>query len=129
MMGRENETAGQLDGLVKLARQELRGDTVLSDEAGFARLQARMNGPSGGAKWRWVVGGLAVGSALLTAGVLLVHAPARPVSFEVAGGALDGAGRVVGREHTQIRFSDGSEATLEPGAEASVASVSEHGAK
>ena len=44
--------------LVKLAQRELRGDTVLSDEAGFARLEARRTAPRPRFWGRgWVVGG------------------------------------------------------------------------
>jgi FecR protein len=125
----ETEAGKQTSELVGLARRELHGDTVLSDDAGFSRLQLRMAQPARGWARGWVAGVVALGSAAVLAGALLfVHTAPAQLSFEVAGGALGANGRVVGQEHTQIRFSDGSEATLERGAEARIANITERGA-
>ena len=115
--------------LIGLAQRELHGDCALSDEAGFARLQVRMDAPTRGWTRGWVAGAAVLGfSAVLGAALLFAHsAPAR-LSFRVAGGGLDPNGYVVGGEHTLIRFSDGSEATLSRGAEARIANVTERGA-
>jgi hypothetical protein len=120
----------QMAELVGLAQRELHGDTLLSDEAGFARLQLRMNAPPRFWSRGWVAGLAALGSASAFAATLffLQASPAK-LSFQVAGGALDANGHVVGREHTLIRFSDGSEAALARGAEAQVANVTERGAE
>ncbi len=115
--------------LVKLAQRELHGDSVLSDDAGFARLQSRMARPARTWTKGWVAGAAVLGSATaLAAALFFVQAAPAKLSFQVAGGALDANGRVVGQAHTQIRFSDGSEATLERGAEARIANVTERGA-
>jgi len=115
--------------LVKLAQRELHGDSVLSDDAGFSRLQLRMSRPQRSWARGWVAGAVAVSSVAALAGALLLTraAPAQ-ISFEVAGGALGANGRVVGQEHTQIKFSDGSEATLERGTEARITNITERGA-
>jgi hypothetical protein len=115
--------------LVGLAQRELHGDTVLSDDAGFARLQMRMDAPRSFWSRGWVAGLAVAGSAgALAVALLLVQAAPPKLSFQVAGGALDANGHVVGGEHTLIRFSDGSEATLARGAEAQIANVTERGA-
>src|ERR1041384_4352357 len=99
--------------LIKLAQRELRGDTVLSDEAGFARLEARRAAPRP-STWSkgWLVGGAGLASAAALAAVLWLPSGDRALTFEVAGGSLGERGRVVGKEGTRIRFSDGSEARL-----------------
>lgn len=125
----QTEGDKQTAELVGLAQRELHGDTVLSDDAGFSRLQLRMSQPKRGWARGWVAGAVALGSATVLAGALLFtqSAPSQ-LSFQVAGGALDANGRVVGQEHTQIKFSDGSEATLERGTEARVTNITERGA-
>jgi FecR protein len=125
----EAEADKQTAQLVNLAQRELHGDSVLSDDAGFARLQTRMaRTPQGWARG-WVAGVAALGSAAALAGALLfVPTRAAHITFEVAGGALSANGHVVGHEGTRIRFSDGSEASLANGAEAQIENLTEHGA-
>lgn len=126
----ETEADKHTAELVQLAQRQLNGDCVLSDDAGFSRLQLRMAQPPRGWARGWVAGVVALGSAAVLAGALLFITQSSPaqLSFEVAGGALDAHGRVVGQEHTQIKFSDGSEATLERGTEARVTNITERGA-
>ena len=122
------ETSQHTAELVKLAQRELHGDSALSDDAGFARLQSRLARPRRFWTTGWVAGGVTVASAAALAGVLLVHVRAPQLTFQVAGGALDGSGHIVGKGDTRIRFSDGSEASLSSGAEAQVENITEHGA-
>jgi TolA-binding protein len=115
--------------LVKLAQRELHGDSVLSDDAGFARLQARQLTARKSVWSRgWLAGGVALASAGALALALAWPAPSRALTFEVAGGSLGASGHVVAKEGTRIRFSDGSEASLSNGTEAQVTNVTEHGA-
>ena len=125
----ETEADKQTAQLVGLAQRELHGDSVLSDEAGFARLQTRMARPQHGWARGWVAGVAALGSAAALAGALL-FAPTRApqITFEIAGGALGANGHVVGHDGTRIRFSDGSEASLANGADAQIQNLTEHGA-
>jgi hypothetical protein len=125
----ETEADKHTAELIGLAQRELHGDSVLSDDAGFSRLQLRMSQPKRGWARGWVAGVVALGSAGALAGALLfTHTAPAQLSFEVAGGALDANGRVLGQEHTQIKFSDGSEATLERGTEARITNITERGA-
>lgn len=113
--------------LVKLAQRELHGDPVLSDDAGFARLQGREVAPR--ARWAkgLVMGSVGLASAGALAALLLWHSQPPRLTYEVAGGVAQD-GRVVAREGTRIRFSDGSEARLTSGTEAHIENVTEHGA-
>ncbi|RYZ05336.1 MAG: hypothetical protein EOO73_20140 [Myxococcales bacterium] len=116
--------------LVKLAQRELRGDSVLSDDASFARLEAR-RAARPARVWRsgWLAGGVGLAAAAALAVAIGLPRGERALTFEVAGGALGNSGRVIGKEATRIRFSDGSEARLSQGTEARVQNVTEHGAE
>ena len=125
----ETDADKQTAQLVDLAQRELHGDSALSDEAGFARLRARMERPARSWARGWVAGVVVFGSAAALAGALLfTHTRAPHITFEVARGALGANGHVVGHDGTRIRFSDGSEASLANGAEAQVENLTEHGA-
>lgn len=124
----ETDPDKQTGELVRLARQELQGDTVLSDEAGFARLQARMERPRAWWSTPWLAGGVALASAGALVALVVLRHPAPQLTYEVADGvARDG--HVVAREGTRIRFSDGSEARLTSGTEAQIQNVTDHGAE
>ncbi len=129
MMAAETDPDKQTAELIRLAQRELHGDSPLSDEAGFARLQARMAAPARSWASGWVAGAAALASAGAVGAVLLFTSTQQAITFEVAGGKLGQSGQVVGGDATRIRFSDGSEATLERGAEAQVAHLTEHGAE
>lgn len=115
--------------LVKLAQRELHGDSVLSDDASFARLEMRLAQPARSGVKRWVAGGAALACAGALAATLWLQSGGNALTFEVAGGGLGAKGHVVGAEATRIRFSDGSEAKLAKGAEATIQKVTEHGAE
>jgi TolA-binding protein len=123
----EREAGQPTAELVALARRALHGDSVLSDAAGFARLEQRMR-PRPTWQRGWLVGGLVAfaSSAALIGTLWLTHDDA--ITFQVAGGTVAKDGRIIGAEATRIRFSDGSEATLARGAEARVENLTEHGA-
>jgi TolA-binding protein len=124
----ETDADKQTAELVQLAQRELHGDSALSDEAGFARLQLRQAQPAASWVMGWLVGGAALVSAGALALVLSLRAHDERLTFEVAGAALSADGHIVGKEGTRIRFSDGSEASLTSGAEAQVENLTEHGA-
>lgn len=118
----------QTGELVKLAQRELQGDSVLSDEAGFARLQSRMVRPRPWWSTPWLAGGVVVASAGALAALLVLRHQPPQLTYEVADGvARDG--HVFAREGTRIRFSDGSEARLTNGTEAQIQNVTDHGAE
>lgn len=114
--------------LVRLARRELHGDSALSDEAGFARLEARAARSSSARS----PARLAVGAALVLAAalslVLLLKPRSSAITFQVTGSSLGQSGRIVATDGARIRFSDGSEASLRDGTEAQIQNLTEHGA-
>ena len=114
--------------LVKLAQRELHGDTVLSEDAGFARLQSRMLAPRRTSSSLWVAGAVALASAAALGGLLVWRTQPARLTYQVAGNAVTQEGHVVARDGTSIRFSDGSEAQLANGTEAQIENVTEHGA-
>ena len=114
--------------LVKLAQRELNGDSVLSDDAGFARLEARRAKPRSLWTRAWLPAGVAVTAAAALGAALFIQPHQNALTYEVAGGSLGARGNIVGRESTRIKFSDGSEASLSNGAEAQIQNVTEHGA-
>lgn len=115
--------------LIQLAREQLGGHSALSDEAGFARLAARMSAQPALLQRRWLLGGVALAAAgALSAAILLPLRP-RALTFEVAGGTLSESGHILAGEGTRVAFSDGSEARLSPGTEARIQNLTEHGAE
>jgi hypothetical protein len=116
--------------LVQLAREELTGDSALSDDAGFARLEARRAAVAA-PRWsrRVVLGGATVAAGAALSLTLYVQTRSRALTFDVAGGSLSKSGHVIAREGTRIAFSDGSEARLSRGTEARIQNVTEHGAE
>jgi TolA-binding protein len=125
----ESETDQPVAELITLARTRLGGDSVLSEDALFARLEERMAARPKPVISRGFLGGLgALGatSALVAALLLLQN---QAITFQVADGAVSQDGRIVGAAATRIRFSDGSEAVLSRGTEAQVQQLTEHGAQ
>lgn len=113
--------------LVRLAQHKLHGDSVLSDEAGFARLQQRMNRASPRASRGWRAAAFVATAAALAGAVFIAQRDDDAITFRVAGGAVARDGRIVGAEATRITFSDGSEAELARDAEARIEKLDEHG--
>jgi hypothetical protein len=116
-------------GLVRLAQDQLTEDSALSEEAGFARLEARLAVRRPESSRRWLLGGLALAATGALAAALFAPRPARVLTFQVAGGALSESGHVIAGEATRIAFSDGSEARLSRGTEARIQNLTEHGAE
>ena len=126
----ETDFDKQTAQLIQLVRRELHGDSVLSDDTGFARLQARMaHAPKRSWAHGWLAGAAALTGAGALAAVLVFGSSSDAITFQVAGGTLGTDGRVVGAGNTKIRFSDGSEASLERDAEAQIEKLTEHGAQ
>lgn len=129
MTAAETESDDFTAELAQLARRELHGESFFSDEAGFARLQARMAAPRRAWRSGWVAGAAALASAAAVGAVWLLTSGSQTITFEVAGGKLGRDGRVIADDATRIRFSDGSEAKLERGSEAQIENLTEHGAE
>jgi hypothetical protein len=114
--------------------QRVGGEPSRRDEARFDSLEQRMTVRNVGRGWAsarprvaWL-GGMAAAACLLVAlGTFWQSTPAA-LSYAVVDGAVVG-GVVVASEHTKIRFSDGSEVSLQPGAQASIAGLTARGGR
>ena len=117
--------------LVRLARRSLDAEAPFRDDAGFARLEARLargRSPRRSRPLAWV-GALGATLALATALVLWITLREQALTYHVVNGALVGDGYVVGGAGTRIHFSDGSEVALEPGAETRIRELGAHGGR
>ncbi|HWA73089.1 MAG TPA: FecR domain-containing protein [Polyangiaceae bacterium] len=109
--------------------QRVGGEPSRRDEARFEQLEERLalHGMGHAPKPRLWLGSLAAAACLCVAlGAWWLHTPA--LTYAVLGGAVE-SGVVVGREHTKIHFSDGSEVALEPGAQASIEDMTARGGR
>jgi FecR protein len=119
--------------LVRLAQDAATGELSPVEQAGLFRLESELARAAAGTgaprstKKRWLGAGLAAAAAIC---VLVVgRAPKQP--FEVANGSVSHGGyiRPSAAEGAQVRFADGTEVVLEPGARTKVAEVYAHGAR
>jgi len=111
----------------RLARAGISGDAGRRDEASFARVGVKM---AQRAQRRRVA--TAVASAVtvvaLGLGTWLVT-QARNITYQVVNGAMVDGDHVVAGTDTRIRFSDGSEVALDPGADTHIRALDEHGGR
>jgi hypothetical protein len=105
----------------------LQGDAGRRDDASFAkvgakvqRLQARRRAASIAVAAVAVLG-IALGSFVATR--------TQGITYQVVNGAMVDGDHVVAGSNTHIRFSDGSEVRLEPGADTHVRALDEHGGR
>jgi len=112
--------------LARLAEAQLDGSARAGDDAWLDEVPARVAAIR---RTRRIRVGSAAATFSLAAGIAL-FALARPtqLTYAVLNGAQS-ADYVLAQEDTKIRFSDGSEVSLDRGAEAKVASVDAHGAR
>src|SRR6478609_2947237 len=92
-MSEENDTLTA--ELVRLAQRELNGDSPLSDDAGFARLEARIFQARRFWPKRPLIGGAALVLAVALASVFMLRLPTRPLTFDVAGSTVGERGQIV----------------------------------
>jgi hypothetical protein len=120
-------TPDQLTGrLLRLAEAQLDGAPRAGDDAWLDQVPMRVAALR---RTRRVRVGLAAGALSLAASVAL-FVLARPprLTYAVLNGA-ESADYVLAQSGTKIRFSDGSEVSLDRGAEAKVAKIDAHGAR
>lgn len=112
--------------LARLAEAELDGSARAGDDAWLDEVPVRVAGIRRTRRLR--VGGAAATFSLAAGIALFVLARPTQLTYAVLNGAQS-ADYVLAQEGTKIRFSDGSEVSLDRGAEAKVASVNAHGAR
>jgi hypothetical protein len=113
--------------LSQLARRALPGDAPRRDDASFARVEFKVE--RGNARRRLAVRFTYAAAALvlLLAGGSWLLGREKPVTYSVVNGAVVDGDRIIGGAATRVRFSEGSELTLEPGAETRINTLDEHG--
>ena len=117
-----------VSSLVQLAQHNLSGHTPVREEVLFARFEARASRlRSQPTRPRWIWASAFSGAMAVAALLLFVAMRAPALTYEVVGGAVSKSGYVVGGSDTHIRFSDGSELSLERGAETRVTDLGSHG--
>ena len=112
--------------LARLAEAQLDGSARAGDDAWLAEVPARVAAIRRTRRLR--VAGAATTFSLAAGIALFVLARPAQLTYAVLNGAQS-ADYVLAQEGTKIRFSDGSEVSLDRGAEAKVASVDAHGAR
>lgn len=122
----QQEGDRMVDLLAGLARQSLTGDPTRRDEASFARVLAKVERRRASRNAPRVLALAAV--VILAIGGAWMAQRARAVTYAVIDGTLSGE-NIVGGAATKVRFSEGSELRLAPGAQAEVVSVDSHGAQ
>jgi hypothetical protein len=110
----------------RLART-LSGDAGRREEASFARLGAKM---AQRAARRRAANAVAAAIAVIAIGVGAFLATwTHDITYQVVNGAMVDGDHVVAGTDTRIRFSDGSEVTLEPGTDTRISALDEHGGR
>jgi hypothetical protein len=122
------EADPRLGALERLARQSLSGEAPRRDATSFARAGEKVHERK--QRQRRLTRGLALGAALSVAaavGLFVTHH--RALTYSVVNGAVVDGPRIVGGAGTEVRFSDGSELSLAPGAETRIAALDSHGGR
>jgi hypothetical protein len=118
-----------VDELSRLARRSLTGDAPRREEASFARVGEKIVRLKRRRTALTAAGMAAVVVALLIGvGAFLSTGP-RSLTYSVMNGAVVDGDRVVAGAETTVRFSDGSELTLERGAETHIDALDAHGGR
>jgi hypothetical protein len=118
-----------VDELSRLARRSLTGDAPRREEASFARVGDKIVRLKRRRAALTAAGTAALVVALLIgAGAFLSSGP-RSLTYSVMNGAVVDGDRVVAGAETTVRFSDGSELTLERGAETHIDALDAHGGR
>ena len=118
-----------LNGLARLAQENLHGEPVRRDESSFLRVQQKVTERAIGRRRRRQVGGVLMAAMVVLglAGWFGLRDPA--ITYTVVSGAVVDGDHIVGGKGTALRFSDGSEFALEPGTDARVSEITPHGGR
>lgn len=117
-----------VEQMVRLAREELSGEVRDGGLRSLAELEWRLEHertPWWSRRWVWAGALVPVAALVLVIGLWLANA-SDPITYAVVNGIEQG-GSVVGGQATQLRFSEGSEVTLERGAVTAVSELAARG--
>lgn len=117
-----------VEQMVRLARDELSGEVRDGGLSSLAELERRLEHertPWWSRRWVWAGALAPVAALVLVLGLWLTNR-SDAITYAVVNG-VEHAGSVVGEQATQLRFSEGSEVTLERGAVTAVSELAPRG--
>jgi hypothetical protein len=116
--------------LARLAQEGLGGDPARGrDEASFFRVQQKLTERSVARRQRARVGGVLMAAMVVLAATAWFGFREPSITYTVVNGAVVDGDHIVAGKRTAVRFSDGSEFTLDPGTDARVSDVTPHGGR
>lgn len=118
-----------VDELARLARQNFSGDAPRRDEASFARVGLKVDQRRARRRTTMTLLAAAAVVLCLVGGGAVFWRRESAVTYTVVNGKLVDGDRIVGGSATRLRFSEGSEVTLEPGAETRILELDAHGGR
>jgi hypothetical protein len=124
-----SDTERSLDELTRIAQDSLQGEPVRRDEGSFLRIQQKLTQRSVARRRRARVGGGLMAALVVFALTAWFGFRDPAITYTVVGAAVVDGDHIVGGKRTALRFSDGSEFSLEPGTDARVSEVTQHGGR
>jgi TolA-binding protein len=118
-----------LDELTRLARLNLSGDAPRRGESSFARVVAKLEGRRARRRSTMLLAAASFAVLFALGGATWLWQRQSAVTYSVVNGMLVDGDVVVGGADTKLRFSEGSELTLEPGAETRIIGLDAHGGR
>src|SRR5262245_22796984 len=118
-----------VDDLARIAQDNLQGDLARRDDGSFLRVQQKLTQRAVARRRRAQVGGGLMAALVVVALTAWFGFRDPAISCSVVGAAMVDGDHVVGGKRTALKFSDGSEFTLEPGTDARISDVTPHGGR
>jgi hypothetical protein len=121
----------EVTDLARLAQENLGGEPAARgrDDGSFLRVQQKLTARAVARRRRAQVGGSLLAAMVILAVTAWFGFREPAITYTVVNGAVVDGDHIVGGKRTAVRFSDGSEFTLEPGTDARVSEVTPHGGR
>ncbi len=124
-----SEADSVVDDLARIAQDNLQGEVQRRDEGSFIRVQQKLTQRAVARRRRAQVGGGLMAALVVVALTAWFGFRDPAITYSVVGAAVVDGDHIVGGKRTALRFSDGSEFSLEPGTDARVSEVTPHGGR
>ncbi|HEX6274560.1 MAG TPA: FecR domain-containing protein [Polyangiaceae bacterium] len=121
----------EVTGLARLAHESLGGEPAARgrDDGSFLRVQQKLTERAVARRRRAQIGGSLMAALVILAVTAWFGFREPAITYTVVNGAVVDGDHIVGGKRTAVRFSDGSEFSLEPGTDARVSEVTPHGGR